>query len=344
MKPTMLVVGFAFLVACGGGHDAADPTTVPIDAVTTDAVYVVNGGDASIAVIDASTAQVVDTIELSDGEYPHHLYLSPDRREMFLAIPGVDLSGGHGGGHGDEHSGGGYAMRLDASTGETLAVAALESSNHNAAPSPVDATVWTTQMDEPGKVLILDRETLETQAEVEVEDMPAEVTFAFDSPVAFVANGGSDSVSAIDAATLEVLATIAVGDNPVGAWPGTDNVMYVDNETGKSISAIDPESLEVVLTYELGFTPGFAAILGEELWVTDVDGGRVVVFDRASGDEMAAIDTGAGAHAIAFSADRAWVTNQEAASVSVIDTGTREVVDLVDVGAKPNGIVYREAP
>jgi YVTN family beta-propeller protein len=45
-----------------------------------------------------------------------------------------------------------------------------------------------------------------------------EVTFAPDGSAAFAANGGSGSVSAIDPSTHEVVATIAVGDGPVGAW------------------------------------------------------------------------------------------------------------------------------
>ena len=52
--------------------------------------------------------------------------------------------------------------------------------------------------------------------------LPAEVTFSPDGAAAFVANGGSASVSVIDAGTLTVTETIAVGETPVGAWPGAD--------------------------------------------------------------------------------------------------------------------------
>lgn len=338
------LITFLGLVGACGGHDAADPTSEPIPAVTVDALYVVNGGDATISVIDAASSAVVGTIRLLGAAFPHHLYLSSDGREMFLAVPGVDLSAGHAGGHGDgEHA---FVMRLDAATGETLAVASLASSNHNAIPSPGGDSVWTSQMSEPGAVLVLDAATLEEQGSIEVGDMPAEVTFSADGSRAFVANGGASSVTAIDSATLENLATIPVGDTPVGAWPGDDGLLYVDNETGQSISAIDPATLGVTRTYDLGFTPAFAATFADELWVTDTDAGRLVFLDRASGDLIDSLATGAGAHAIAIApgGSRAWVSNQADDSVSVIDTATREVVATVAVGAAPNGLAYRATP
>lgn len=332
--------------ACGGGHGSeTEPTTEPISAVTADAVYVVNGADSSISVIDAASSSIAGTIQIGDAEFPHHIYLSADRSEMFVAVPGMDLSEGHEGTGGAEHEMS-WVLRLDAATGAVLAVAMLDEMNHNAIPSPDGETVWTSQMAEPGRVLLLDSTSLEVTDEIAVEDMPAEVTFAADGSRAFVANGGSDTVSAIDPATLQVAASITVGDNPVGAWPGGDGRLYVDNETGKSISAIDPVVPQVAQTYELGFTPAFAVTVGEELWVTDTDSGRVVLFDRASGEETGAISTAEGAHAIALSPDgaRAWITNQHDDTVSVIDTATREVTATVSVGAKPNGIIYRDAP
>jgi YVTN family beta-propeller protein len=341
--PALLAVALA---ACGGHGDAADPTTVPIAPVTGDAVYVVDGADATITVIDAETDAVIDTIAIADGPYPHHVYLSPDGASLYLAIPGLDLSGGHGGGgHGDGHATA-FVLRLDAATGRTDAVARLPATNHNAAPSPDGQTVWTSQMTEPGAVLVLDAATLAEVDRIDVGSQPAEVTFAPDGSVAVVANGGSDDVSIIDVTSRAVLATVAVGDNPVGAWPGVDGRLYVDNETGQSISALDPATRQVVQTIALGFTPAFAAVHDGELWVTDTDSGRVVFFDLATGEATGELATGAGAHALAFDAahTRAWVTNQAADTVSVIDVAARTVRATVAVGGAPNGIAVRELP
>lgn len=343
-----LALSGALLWGCGS-HEAPLPSSQPVEPVTGDAVFVVNGGDASISVIDAETNQLAATIQLEHADYPHHIYLSDDGTRLLVAIPGVDLSAGHGGGHGGhggEEAAASAILVLDSRDGATQLARHLDTMNHNAIFSPDGQEVWTSQMSSPGSVLVLDASTLETKTTITVGDEPAEVTFSPDGSHAFVANTGSNSVSVIDAGSKEVVSTIQVGDTPVGAWPGSDGVMYVDNEAGKSLTAIDASTLAVVRTYALGFTPAMAAISpAGELWVTDTDGGKLVIYSAAEDTVLAEIPTGAGAHAIAFSADgqTAYVTNQRAATVSVIDVAGRAVVATIEVGSKPNGIVFRPA-
>lgn len=247
----------ALMAACG--HEAGEPGTVPIDPIAYDAVFVVNGTDNSIAVIDTTTDEVRGTIELLEVDYPHHIYLSADRGTLLVAVPGSDLSAGHGGGGGHGGAPAGAVLALDATTGALRLARRLPSPNHNAVFAP-DGTVWTSQISSPGKVLILDPTTLETGSEVMVDDGPSEVTFAPSGTYGFVANTDSDSVTVLDAATGAIVDTLPVGDAPVGAWPGTDGRMYVDNEAGESISVIDPSTPSIAATFALGFTPALAAI------------------------------------------------------------------------------------
>lgn len=330
----------AALGACT--HSTGDPSSVPIEAITTDAIYVVNGGESSITVIDGIRDEVAGTIELLDVEYPHHIYLGPDRRTLLVAVPGSDLSGGHGGGgHGGPT---GAVLALEATTGATIAARRLDAPNHNAVFAPDGRSIWTSQIATPGEVAVLDAQSLATRASVEVGNGPAEVTFATTGAYGFVANTESDSVSILDPATGSVVDTLEVGDGPVGAWPGIDGRMYVDNETGKSISVIDPSSRAVVATFPLGFTPALAAIAPNgELWVTDTENGKLVFLDPSSGQNLGELVTAAGAHAFAFSADgaKAYVTNQLADNVSVVELATKRVAKTIPVGAKPNGILFR---
>ena len=321
--------------------------------INYDAVYVVNGEGKSLTVINAQTLAVTATFALDAARFPHHAYLTPDRTKLSVADPGADLSlghapqpsTGHGTGHGSAMSGG-QVFVLDAANGMVSVKRALEHPAHNAVFSPDGQEIWTTQMVDAGFVLVLDAKTLETKQQVDVGKMPAEVTFSREGRFAVVANGGSDTGSVLDAASKSVVATVAVGDNPVGAWPGDDGVMYVDNETGKSLSAIDATTHTVIRSYTLGFTPAMAQTAGGgELWVTDTENGQVVFFD-ASGARTGELVAGHGAHAIAFSDDKktAFITNQEEATVSVVDTATKTVKKTIAVGAKPNGIVFRSAP
>lgn len=175
--------------------------------------------------------------------------------------------------------------------------------------------------------------------------MPAEVTLSPDGRFFYVANGGSNSVSVINAVTKRVVATVPVGANPVGAWQAGNGFAYVDNEASMTVSALNRRTNTVTATFDLGFMPGMAR-LGPDghLWVTDADNGRCVLYslDRTERHDIA---TGDGAHGVAFSANgrTAYVTNQMAGTVSVIDTRTRTVVRPLTVGAKPNGLVFRPA-
>ena len=341
-----------FILGCSGmdAHHSAGPappegpSSEPVDAIDHDALFVVNGGDSTISVINAGTNEVLSTIELSDASFPHHLYLSPDESQMALAVPGMDLSMGHSTAGHAGHGMKGAIMLLDATTGATLRATVLDAMNHNAVFSPDGSEIWTSQMAASGTVLVLDAATLETEATIDVGAQPAEVTFSADGIHAFVAKGGSASVTVVHASSKEVMATIEVGENPVGAWQGANGVAYVDNETAESLSAIDTTTLEVTHTYELGFMPGMAALgPDDQVWVTDAEGGRVVLYATSGGEPSGEVATGAGAHAIAFSGDgsTAYVSNQMEDTVSVIDIASTSVVATIDVGIKPNGLLWR---
>ena len=348
IRPLLSCSALALPIACRGhgtGHQEpgqGPPGSVVIPAVQGPALFVVNGGGRSISVVDPVDLGVMATIRLTGVGHPHHINLSADATQMLVADPGEDLSAGHGG-----HTGGarGALLLLDARTGETLAARRLPAANHNGLFAPDGTAVWTAQMGDPGTLLMLDPRTLATRAELPVGSMPAEVTASADGRYLFVANGGSDDVTVIDPQTRSVVTTIAVGYGPVGAWPGADNVMYVDNEQEGSISAIDVATLAVVRTFELGFMPGMAALApaGDELWVTDAEHGAITFWSLATGEITGAVPTGAGAHAIAFTPDgqTAFITDQQANSLSVLDVPTRKLAATLTMDGEPNGLVLR---
>ncbi|GAA4465080.1 hypothetical protein GCM10023189_45220 [Nibrella saemangeumensis] len=333
-------------------------STQPKLAITYPAAYVVNGESNSLSVIDLSSQQVRETIVLGNPSmshsgsamsgmimWPHHISLSPNGSRLSIGVPGMDLSGGHAGGMAGMK---GRLVVLDSQNGETLKNQELPAMNHNAAFSPDGTELWTTSMQDAGKVLVYDANTYQLKKEIPVGKQPAEVTFTADGQFAFVANGEESSVSVVRVTDKIVVKTIPVGEDPVGAWPGADGKMYVDNEKGQSISVIDPASLRVVETLPLGFTPGYAAYnsVTNELWVSQAgSGNKVVIFGRSGGAwrQSAEIVTGLDAHAIAFSKDglTAYVTNQGAATVSILDTKNRTKIKDVAVGKKPNGIVLK---
>ncbi len=339
---------------CGNDDDMSMDEALNIDYP---AAYVVNGETSNISVINLETDEVTATIELNDQSmqghggmemgisWPHHIYLNPAKTHLSIGVPGVDLSAGHAGGIHDVM---GMLAVVNAADGTIVHSMELDMMNHNAIFSPDGNEIWTTQVDDMGMVQVYDATDYTLKNTIDVGADPAEVTFSMDGTVAFVANGGSATVTAIDPSTKEVLATIVVDEDPVGAWPAADGKVYVDNEAGETISVIDVATLQVEATIDLGFMPGFAAFnsLNNEIWVSDPMNGKVHFWNKTdSGYEHGgAFDTGAGAHAIAFSSDemKAYVTNQEEASVSVVNAMDHTITKTLTVGQKPNGIVIKE--
>ena len=73
-KLSSVVMGVVFIAACGGTHGAEGehgggaatepPTSVVIAPISADAIYVINGEDATISVLDATASKIVGTIAL----------------------------------------------------------------------------------------------------------------------------------------------------------------------------------------------------------------------------------------------------------------------------------------
>jgi YVTN family beta-propeller protein len=323
------------------------------------AAYVVNGESSTLSVINLNTNEVADLVQLTDDmsgmahganaaflQYPHHIYLNPSKNQIAIAAPGTDLSQGHGTTTTASHSGSAKVAILNANSGTNVKLIDVPMMNHNAIYTPDGKEIWTSQMDEAGKILVYDATTYALKNTISVGKEPAEITFSNDGNVAFVANGMDNTVTAINPNTKAILAIIPVGMNPVGAWTGSDNRMYVDNEDGQTVSIIEVKTLKVVETIVLGFMPGFVAYQGDmkEMWVTDPTAGKVHWWTKDATGKMihtGAFATAAGSHAIAFKDMTAYVTNQEAANVSVVDVMQHKVTKTISVGKKPNGIVIR---
>lgn len=359
-----------------------DETSTNNAPVNFDAAYIVNSESNSISVINLTTNKVDKTIDLAklqnslgtgqmemgmSNMWPHHISLSPDKSKLVIAAPGMDLSGGHNmmqsssstNNHSQHHDGNttsssvsdiimpGRILIIDAVTGELLKELTLEGMAHNAVFSPDGKELWTAIMMPEGKVKVFDATSYSVLKTITVGQMPAEVTFSDDGKKAFVANGMSNTVTVIDAVTKQVIETIEVGSNPVGAWPGMGGMMYVDNEDGQSISIVDGMTNMMTDTVDLGFMPGMAArnTMMSQMWVSDPNGSKIHMWIKNNVGFVhgGAVTVGSGAHAIAFNKDgtTCYVTNQNDSSVSVVDVANLKEMMKVTVGKKPNGIVIR---
>lgn len=198
-----------------------------------------------------------------------------------------------------------------------------------------------------GKVEVFDTATFALLNTISVGQMPAEVSFSDDGKKAFVANGMSNTISAIDVITKQVIGNMTTGNYPVGAWPGMGGMMYVDNEIDQSINIMNSQTNMMTSSVLLGFIPGMVVrnTAMNQMWVSDPNGSKIHMWINSNSGFVpgGVVAVGNGASAMAFNqlGSMCYVTNQSDGTVSVVNVATLKEMMKIPVGKKPNDIVIR---
>jgi YVTN family beta-propeller protein len=168
------------------------------------------------------------------------------------------------------------------------------------------------------------------------------------APFAYVGNNHTNTVSVIDTASNTVVATVPVGNFPIGVAVTPDGkLVYVVVEGPAAVSVIDAANNTVVATVPVGDEPVGVAVApdGKHAYITRqcrvcLSPGTVSVIDTATNTVVATVTVGASPSGIAVAPDgkRAFVANEGSNTVSVIDTATNTVVATVPVGNFPDGV------
>jgi len=217
---------YAAIVAGAGAVDVIDTATltrvksirteggVHNTYVTPDGLYVVAGSiiGRKISVIDAKTEEIVWTIPMEAGVRPICFEKNADgsTHRMF-----VQLSDFHG------FLGVDWASRQivdrvklpDVPVNERHTEGLQGSPSHGIGIAPDGKTLWVNSKVN-SRVYVYSMPDLKLVAGVKVGDHPDWLTFTPDSKRIYVANAGSNSVSAVDVATHTEIARIAVGQVP----------------------------------------------------------------------------------------------------------------------------------
>jgi len=149
-------------------------------------------------------------------------------------------------------------------------------------------------------------------------------------------NGPVGTVTVINVQTKAVIATINVGNNPVGLAVTPDGkFVYVTNSAGDSVSVIATVTNTVIATPALavGAGPDAVAITpdGISAYVTNYSNGTVSVITVATNVVAATLAVGAHPDAIVITPDGlfAYIGNSTDNSISVIATATNTVIATV---------------
>lgn len=170
------------------------------------------------------------------------------------------------------------------------------------------------------------------------------------SGTVWVTNRTYNNVAAFDAGSGEVLATIAVGRNPIGiiSPPGTGKV-YVSNEDDATVSVISKESLSVLKTITLasGSRPHHIndSPDGRFVYVAEFGANRVAAIDTETDTVAAELITHASVtartHAVWVSQNNQtlYVTNSGVNEIAAIDISSNTILWSLPVGSNPSEVL-----
>jgi YVTN family beta-propeller protein len=159
------------------------------------------------------------------------------------------------------------------------------------------------------KVSMFDPSTLHLIKKIDVGKGPDGIYYEPGSKRVFTNNHGSHDITAIDAATGEVVGTVKVGGDGEQAIIGADGLIYVNSEDTAEVVVFDPKSLEVKKRFPIGVAKvptGLAydaktrrLFIGcrnePKMVVMDADTGKVInSFPIGANVDYAGFDPGAG--------------------------------------------------
>jgi YVTN family beta-propeller protein len=145
----------------------------------------------------------------------------------------------------------------------------------------------------------------------------------------YVANTGADTVTVVDPASAEVLASLDVGDGPLDVVAG-GGFAYVASWGAGTVSVIDAESDALVATVPVGRFPAGLALHPESqrLYVASFFDDSVSVIDTATRSVLSTIPVARRPRGLALDAHgrRLYVAGFDDGRVQVIDTRTGGLV------------------
>jgi len=162
---------------------------------------------------------------------------------------------------------------------------------------------------------------------------------------AYIANTASNTVSVISMVSKTVVATIPVGQSPIGVSVSPDgSLVYIANQGSGDISVISAATNKVIATITLAQSAEPSGIVaspdGSRVYTADYRLNTVSVINTATNAVISVISVGNNPYGISISPDgsRVYVTNVGDNTVSVINTATNAVVATIATGGLPNDV------
>ena len=154
------------------------------------------------------------------------------------------------------------------------------------------------------KVSMFDPSTLQLIKKIDVGKGPDGIYYDPGSKRVFTNNHGSHDITALDAATGEVVGTVKLGGDGEQAIIGSDGLIYVNSEDTAEVVVFDPKSLEVKKRFPIGVAKVPTGLAYDaktkRLFIGCRNEPKMVVMDATTGKVINSFPIGAGVDYAAF--------------------------------------------
>lgn len=355
VSPVLAVALPVLAAACGTGPDStperASAPVAPAPATpTAPRLYVSNETQGQVVVIDPTTRQVVERIDV--GKRPRGLKLSKDGTKLYVALsgspiapPGVDESTLPP----PDRSADGVAV-VDLTT-RTIARRYDSGQDPESFDLSPDGRTLYVSNEETAEMTVLDLESGAIKARVKVGEEPEGVTVSPDGRTVWVTCEEDHEIVGVDTTTLEVVGRVRTAKRPrTIVFTPDGGTMFVTGEFGFAVSVVDVATKAVVKTIDLpagdgGTLPArpMGAVLSPDnktLYVSNGRGRSVTAIDVATRAVTRTYEeVGERPWGLGLSADgrTAYTANGPGKDVSVIDLESGAVAKIATDGS-PWGI------
>ena len=301
-----------------------------------------------VVVVDPSTAKVVERVNV--GARPRGLKLSPDGRQLFVAMAGAQKPPARAG-TAPVPAGAGVAV-VDVASRKVVKQIATPPGPFAVDLLPDGKTAFVSSSD-TNELLVIDVGTGTIKTKTHVGTAPQGVAVCPDGKVVYIAAHGADELSAIDTKTMTLLGRIDAGSRPqlVLFTPRAQTAVVID-EGLPSVTTVDvkknafkeqftipalPKTTPPAALQSAVFSPD-----GKRLYVTTGAGRSVLIVDLAKKAVVGTIDAvGMFPRGIAISKDgkKLYTANGPSNDVAIINVATKKVEAHVAVPGAPWGVV-----
>jgi YVTN family beta-propeller protein len=315
-------------------------------------LFVSAEASGEVFVVDPVTTKVIEHIAV--GARPRGLKLSPDGRQLFVAMAGPQKPPVRAGAPAPAPAGptGTGVAVVDVAARKIIKQIATPPGAFAVDLLPDGKTAFVSNS-ETNELLVIDVVAGTLKKKIPVGTAPQGVAVRGDGKVVYVAARGADEVSAIDTKTMSLLGRIDAGSHPqtVLLTPRAQTAVAID-EGLPSVTTLDlkqnafkeqfaipglPKTTPPLTLQSAIFSPD-----GKRLYVTTGAGRSVLIVDPTKKAVIGTIDAvGMFPRGIAISKDgrKLYTANGPSNDVAIINVATKKVEARVAVPGAPWGVV-----